>query len=205
MLADLSIKEFIKITASNSPFPGGGSVAALTAALAAGLCEMVAGLTVGKKGFEAVGEEMRETAARASELRNLFVECIDRDSEAFEGVVAAFKLPRETSKEKLKRSREIQKCLKEAALVPLKVAKCACRTMDLAQNAVLKGNRNALTDGVVGVMTARSSALSALCNVKINLRSIVDKEFVADISAQAERLEAEVLEKERRILSEVHV
>ncbi|MGD8720712.1 MAG: cyclodeaminase/cyclohydrolase family protein, partial [Desulfobacterales bacterium] len=117
MYADLSIKEYLKQTASAAPVPGGGSVAALSASLAVALAGMVAGLTVGRKGFEAVEQEMKETAAAAADLLNRCVEDIDRDPDAYRQVLAAYRLPKDSAADKAARSRAIQAAMKQAALV----------------------------------------------------------------------------------------
>ena len=177
-LADLTLKDFLSKTASKSPVPGGGSVAALSASLAASLSEMVAHLTIGKKGYEALEEEMQEIAKKAFQYRERLIRDIDRDSDAYNDVMAAFKLPKGTEQEQNNRKQAIQEALKNASLVPLGVAKNAFKIIELAGKVVKQGNKNAVTDGVVGVMMARTAVLSALYNVKINLASIKDMDFV---------------------------
>jgi formiminotetrahydrofolate cyclodeaminase len=203
MLADLSIKDFLKQTASDSPVPGGGSVAALCAALGAGLSEMVANLTVGKKGYESAEEEMKKIAKAASACREKLLNDVDRDSDAYNEVMRGFSLPKNTEAEKKKRTEAIQQALKTAALVPLEIAKDALEIMELSRKVVKKGNKNALTDGAVAAMTARTAALAAIYNVKINLKSIRDDIFVRNISEQANQIEAKVRQREKEILSAV--
>lgn len=203
MLIDLSVKDFLNKTASSSPVPGGGSMAALAGAVAAGLCEMVANLTIGRKGFEDVEEEMKDVAEKAIELRKNLTANIDRDSESYNEVMKAFKLPKDTDESRKERIRAIQDALKNAALVPLSVAKDAFNTMDLAEFVIKHGNKNAVTDGAVGVMMAKTAAFSALYNVKINLGSIKDESFVEKISGVVTKLESEVTAKEKQILSMV--
>ena len=117
-LTDLSIKEFLAKTASNSPVPGGGSIAALSAAIAASLSEMVARLTIGKKDYDSSKEEMQEIAKDAFQYRERLIRYIDKDSNAYNDVMAAFKLPKSTSQEHKNRKLAIQESLKKAALVP---------------------------------------------------------------------------------------
>ena len=181
MLADMNVKEFLEKTASNSPVPGGGSVAALSAGLAAALTEMVANLTIGKKGYEEAEEDMKEVAKKGASLRLQFVKDIDKDSDAFNEVMAAFKLPKETDEEKEARKSAIQEGSKSATLVPLQVAEDAFSMMEIIEKVVEKGNKNAVTDGAVAAMMARTAVLSALYNVKINLGSIKDTTFVEDV------------------------
>ena len=204
-LADLSIKEFLAKTASGSPVPGGGSVAALSAAIAAGLSEMVANLTIGKKGYEATEEQMKGIAKDAAEYRNKLIKDIDRDSDAYNDVLAAFRLPKGSEQEENIRKQAIQDTFKNASLVPLDVAKNAFKIIELADGVVKHGNKNAVTDGAVAVMMARTAVLSALYNVKINLSSIKDVRFVKRIRKDVTSLESEVENKEREILSGVSI
>jgi len=205
MLAKLSIVEFLGKTASSDPVPGGGSIAALSAALAASLSEMVANLTMGKKDYAPAEEEMKMISKEASRYRNKLFQDIDKDSDAYRQVIAAFKLPKDTEEEKEQREQAIQMGLKQAVLVPLGVAKDAFKIIDLAKQVVKKGNKNAVTDGAVAAMMARTAVLSALYNVKINLGSIKDSVFVDDVLKQIQHLEVEIIEKEKEVLLKVNL
>jgi formiminotetrahydrofolate cyclodeaminase len=205
LLANLKITEYLEKAAAGTAVPGGGSVAALNAALAAGLTEMVANLTIGKKGYEAVGEEMKDIAGKATELREKLTAAIDRDAEAYSEVMAAFKFARATDQEKEVRKLEIQKAFKHAALVPMEVANLAVKVIDLAGRAVGSGNKNAVTDGVVAAMNARTAALAALYNVKINLGSIEDDEFVKKLTREVNDLEQQAKAREQKILTSLKI
>jgi formiminotetrahydrofolate cyclodeaminase len=205
MLAEMSIKKFLEETASSAPVPGGGSVAALSAGVSAALIEMVAGLTIGKKGFEAVEGEMKEVAEKASKFREKFAADIDRDSDAYNAVAQAFKMPKDTDEQKAARSAAIQEGLKTAAKVPMEVAKDAFKLLDLAAIVVEKGNQNAVTDGAVAAMMARTAVHSALYNVKINLGSIKDAAFVEELKKQVEEIESRVNDIEKSILAKVNL
>ena len=204
-LADLSIKEFLEKTASGSPVPGGGSIAALSAAIAAGLSEMVANLTIGKKGYEATEKQMKVIKKAAADYRNKLIKDIDRDSDAYNDVLAAFRLPKSYELEENFRKQAIQDAFKKASLVPLDVAKNAFKIIELADGVVKHGNKNAVTDGAVAVMMARTAVLSALYNVKINLASIKDMDFVKRIRKDVTSLENEIEKKERKILSRLSI
>ncbi len=204
-LADLSIKEFLAKTASNSPVPGGGSIAALSAAIAASLSEMVAHLTIGKKGYEALEEEMQGIAKDALQYRERLIRYIDKDSDAYNDVMAAFKLPKGTEQERNNREGAIQEALINATLVPLDVARDAFKVIEMAGKIVKQGNKNAVTDAAVAVMMARTAALSALYNVKINLASIKDTNFVEKIREEIKHMESEIVNREREILSDVFI
>lgn len=203
MQADLSIKDFMSRLGANSAVPGGGTVAALGAALAAGLAEMVGNLTIGKKGYESQNLEMTAIAEAASEYREKLLLDMDRDSEAYAEVMNAFRLPKDTADEKNARTRAIQKGLKKAATVPLEVAGHALGIMELAGVAIEKGNRNAMSDGMVAVLMARAAGLAALYNVKINIASVSDRTFADVMAGRAEKMENAIRDMEDKLLSNV--
>jgi methenyltetrahydrofolate cyclohydrolase len=205
LLTNQKITAFLEKTASGTPVPGGGSVSALSAALGAGLAEMVANLTIAKKGYEAVEHEMKEIAETLQILREKLVAEVDKDSNAYRDVLATFKLPKDTEQEKEQRAEAIQGAMKNAARVPLGVAYDALQVMDLAEKAIRNGNRNAVSDGAVGTMMARTAVLGALYNVKINLASVKDKAFVEDMMREVNKLESRVHERETEILSYVTI
>ncbi|UCE54896.1 MAG: cyclodeaminase/cyclohydrolase family protein [Desulfobacterales bacterium] len=205
MLKNLTITEYFEKTACGEPVPGGGSIAALSAAAAASLSEMVANLTIGKKGYESVEAEMKEIAEVASGLRDKLIKDIDNDPEAYQQVMAAFKLPKMTKDEKNQRTKAIQDGLKKAALIPMGVAEDAFKTMELAEKVIKKGNKNAVTDGAVAAMAARTAVMAAVYNVKINLASIKDDVFVEKLTHKVQILERQVVIKEKEILSNVKI
>ena len=205
MLVDDKITEYLAKAAAGTAVPGGGSVAALNGALAAGLTEMVANLTVGKKGYEAVEEDMKALADKASQLRNKLTAAIDQDADAYTEVMAAYKLPKTTDEETSLRKQKIQDAIKHAALVPLEVARDALAVIDLAGRAIRKGNKNAASDGAVAAMNARTAALAAIYNVRINLSSIKDDAFVEKLAQEAEELQTQVVKRENDALSNVEI
>ncbi len=201
MLIDHKITDYLDKAAAGTAVPGGGSVAALNAALAAGLTEMVANLTIGKKGYEAVEDEMKTIAEEASQLRTKLTAAIDQDADAYTEVMAAYKLPKTTDYDIALRKQKIQYAIKHAALVPLEVARNALAVIDLAGRAIRKGNKNAASDGAVAAMNARTAALAAIYNVRINLSSIEDDAFVEELAQEVKELETGVVEKENEALS----
>ena len=205
MLKDLTITEFLQQTASSEPLPGGGCTAALNAALAASLTEMVANLTIGRREFEAVEDEMINIAETSAALRKKLQNEIDNDAHAYREVLAAFKLPKNTEEEKNRRSDAIQQAFKAAATVPLGVARDALKIMDLASRAIAKGNQNAVTDGAVGVLVSRAAVLAAIYNVKVNLSAIKDPDFVEALAREVEALEGQAIEKEKQILDPLEI
>lgn len=203
MLIDLNVKEFVSETASNSPVPGGGSVAALAGALGVALATMVANLTVGKEKYAAVEAEMQDIIKKGDDIREKLVVLVDKDATSFDGVMKAFKLPKETDEEKAARSAVIQKEYKYAATVPFETAELSMAIMDLAEVVVEKGNPNAVTDGAVAAMMSRTAVLSALLNVKINLGSIKDEAFVTELTEKVVALEKKVSVRETEVLAKV--
>ena len=171
MLADLTIKDFLAETAGSAPVPGGGSISALNGAIAAALTDKVAHLTVGKKKYAEVEGQMKPIAIEAALIRERLTEYIDKDSEAYDRVFSAFKLPKETPDEQVIRTNAIQSATKEAAIVPMRVAEEIGSVMETIIYVAHKGNQNAVTDACVAMMAARTCVLGALLNVRINLTS----------------------------------
>lgn len=202
-LRKLTVEGFINETASFSPAPGGGSIAALNAASSAALITMVANLTLGKEKYAAVEGDMKEVAAKAGALKDDFLALIDEDSNAFNKIMAAFKLPKDTDEAKKARSAAIQDATKGAALVPFKVGQKANELFALAEEVITKGNQNAITDGAVAAMNARAAVRGAFLNVKINLGSIKDGLFVEDLQKKMAEIENEVDAREKALLGKV--
>ena len=203
-LRKLTVEGFINETASSSPAPGGGSVAALNAASSAALIAMVADLTIGKEKYKASEEEMKDIA-KAGALKDQFLSLIDEDSNAFNKIMAAFKLPKDTDEAKKARSAAIQEATKGAALVPFKVGETANTLFALAEAVILRGNPNAVTDGAVAAMNARAAVRGAFLNVKINLGSIKDQVFVDDLKAKMAVIEKDVDAREQALLNKVNL
>jgi formiminotetrahydrofolate cyclodeaminase len=199
-MKNLTINEFAKIVASDSPVPGGGSIAALCGALSAALSEMVANLTVTKKKYADSKEEMNAIINKASQLRDKLLNYIEEDSLAYKKVMEAYKLPKETEEEKCLRLERIQEGLKVAASVPLEVAETSFEIFPLVEVVVLRGNSSSVTDALVGAMMARTGVLSAILNIRINLESIKDGEFVRVLKEKADILEEKANQFEKKIL-----
>lgn len=202
-LKSLSVKEFIDKVTGNDPVPGGGSVSALNGSLAASLAAMVANLTVGRKKYAEVNDEMEQISARMTEQSAKLLADVDRDAEAYDRVFAAFKLPKETDEEKAVRKEAIQRETKYAAEVPMEVARTASELLPMIDAAARRGNSNAVTDATVAMMCARTAVIGALLNVRINLTSITDEAFVKTMTVEADRLEAVAVEAEHKLLEYV--
>lgn len=203
-LVDMTVAGFIEELASDSPAPGGGSVSALNGAIAAALTSMVGNLTIGKKKYADVEEEMREIVSKTTEIQKELLEAVDKDTDAFNVVFAAFKWPKETEEEKAARSAEIQRGTKIAADVPMAVAEKAVDLMPLIEKVIMKGNQNSITDACCAMMACRYAVIGALLNVRINLGSIKDEAFVKEHADRAAELEKLVNETEQRVLAHVY-
>ena len=199
-MQDMNVRELIELTASNAPAPGGGAIAALSGAFGAALAAMVGSLTLGKKGYEDAQEEMAEMTDKGKNLAKKLLAAMDKDANSFNGYMAALGMPKGTEEEKTIRRAAMQDALKSASLVPLNTAKTAAEVFPLAEAAVKSGNRNAVTDGLVAAMMARTAVLGALLNVKINLGSIKDEDFVQELQAACGALQEEAIAAEQRIL-----
>ena len=182
MLTTKNLSDFIDEVASNSPAPGGGSVSALCGALGSALTAMVCRLTIGKKNYEGVQDEMLATLGQADELRAKLNGLIDRDTEAFNLVMKAFTLPKITDDEKRIRSEAIQTATKQATLVPLEVMKLCEQAMGIAATVAERGNVNSITDAGVAGLILKAGCEGAALNVQINLATLKDKTFVDETS-----------------------
>lgn len=191
-LASLTINGFVDELASDSPAPGGGSVAALAGALAAGLASMVANLTHGRKAYLAHNETMDELAVQAQKLKAKLLDLIDRDTEAFDRVMAAFGLPKKTDEDKAAREAAVQAATKEAAAVPFETLSLMVEAARLAKIAAEFGNTNLTPDAGVAGLCAALAARGAAYNVRVNLDNLTDQIFADRMRADADQLLAEV-------------
>lgn len=185
-----SVHGFLSRVASAQPTPGGGSVAALAGALATALTQMVSGLTVGKKKYVAVEDEMKQIAVDAAELRRELHDLIERDAASYEHVRRAYSMPRESEAEKAARQDAIREALIFAAEVPLETARAAVRAAALAAAVTDRGNTNAVTDACVAALLAESACKGAALNVRINVTSLDEAgaQRGAELSAEARAL-----------------
>ncbi len=178
------MKEFLERIAAKSPTPGGGSVAAMAGAMACSLAEMVCNLTIGKKKYRDVEEEMIMMRKKMNEYREKFLNLVDEDADAFNEVMKAYK-----------EKGDVEKALKKAAFVPYKTAK---NCLSIINNLIIiaeKGNKNSITDAGVAALMAISSFKSALLNVKINLKYIEDKNYKENMSKEIEEMSKEMEKK----------
>jgi formiminotetrahydrofolate cyclodeaminase len=178
MPAKRTITSFLDELASSSPAPGGGSVAALAGALGAALTSMVCNLTVGKKKYADIEVEMKKILSQSEALRKQFTELVDKDTAAFNKVMEAFGLPKDTDPQKALRAAAIRGATKEATQVPLEVMKHCIDALALAQQVAAKGNPNSVSDAGVSGLMLHAACQGAALNVRINLAGLGDAEFV---------------------------
>lgn len=183
-----TLEQFLASVAAATPTPGGGTVSAVVGALGVSLARMASGLARGKKGYEDVQTDLVALEARAEAVQERLLALADRDSEAFDGVLAATRLPRGTDAERASRVEAMQVAYRKATEVPLETMEACVDALELAAVAVEKGNRGATTDGAVAVLLAEAGLRGASLNAKVNLASIKDEAFRAAAEAKMDRL-----------------
>lgn len=203
-LVDLTVKGFVEETASESPAPGGGSVSAAMGALGAALGTMVANLSSHKRGWDERWEEFSDWAERGKRSWSELIDLIDKDTDAFNGLMAAFGLPRSSDEEKAIRKDTIQLATRVAIEVPLRVMKVSLEAMEVLGAMAETGNPNSVSDAGVGALAARSAVIGAYLNVRINAAGLDDKAFVEEALAEAGALAESAKELESEILRLVY-
>lgn len=203
-LADMTITEFANETASESPAPGGGSVSACMGALGAALGTMVANLSAHKKGWDDRWEEFSDWAEKGKQYQDRLLALIDEDTQAFNGIMTAFGLPKNTDEEKAKRTEAIQSATKNAMEIPFQVMQTSYQSMEVMLAMVKTGNPNSVTDAGVGALAARSAVLGAALNVRVNAGGLNDKEYVDNMLREVNELLEKTIEKEKEILQVVN-
>lgn len=192
MLADRTITAFAQELASDSPAPGGGSVAALAGALAAALAAMVGRLTVGKEKYKDSWNEMEDVQNKADALCATLLDLMEKDTEAFNAYMAAMKLPKDTDAAKAARKEAMQNAAKGSTAVPLQTMEACLEAAKLGERAAKAGNPNALSDAASAVMLARAGGRAALYNVMINLSGIADAAFAEQYKNRSNAVMAEL-------------
>lgn len=183
-----TLETFLDSLAGHAAAPGGGSAAAATGAMGAALVSMVCNLTIGRDKYAAVEDQMKEIMIRSEALRAKLTELIQEDVGAFEAVMAAYRMPKDTAKEKTARTIAIQEKTKKAALTPLATARACVEVIELATSVAEIGNPNVASDGGVAVFCAQAGLKGAVLNVLINLSAIKDQTFVADLQADLDQI-----------------
>ena len=200
-LIDLTVKHFAEETSRESPAPGGGTIAAYMGALAAALGTMVANLSSHKRGWDTQWEKFSRWADRGQEQIAELLELVDEDTEAFNRIMSAFALPKQTAEDKAARSKAIQEATLYATQVPLHTMQAAYCTFDICRAMAEEGNPNSVSDAGVGALAARAAVLGAGLNVKINAGGLKDRETADRLIAEANQLIAKANEAEKEIMN----
>lgn len=190
-LSETSIKTFLEIVASDSPAPGGGSVAAAVGAMGASLASMYCRLTIGKEKYSEVKNLFKQKLQTTENIRKEFTTLIDRDTEAFNQIMKAYRLPKNTESEKKERRKQIQNAYKKASEIPLKTAKKSKHLLEILERIGKKGNENAITDAATSALCGITALKAAILNIKINLNSIEDDDYVHATQQKIEKLKAD--------------
>lgn len=188
MIKSMKIEGFMEVLSSREPVPGGGGASALAGALGNALGQMVANLTIGKKRYALVEEEMMELLDRMRELQQDFLALADKDAEVFAPLARCYSLPAFTEEEKAYKDKVMEERLLDASLVPLEIMEKAAEMLDIMDVLADKGSRLAVSDVGVGVQFIRTAVLGAVMNVYINTKSMKNREKASELNDRAERL-----------------
>lgn len=203
-LTDMTLTAFADETASESPAPGGGSIAAYMGALGAALGAMVANLSAHKAGWDDRWEEFSDAAVKGRGILDRLIALVDEDTEAFNRIMAVFAMPKSSPEEKAARSAALQEATLYATQVPLRTMKTSFEAFDLLDQMAANGNPASISDVGVGALAARSAVLGAHLNVKINAAGLKDREKADAILAEAAKIAADAEEREKKVLSAVN-
>ena len=193
-IADKTCSEFVEILGTKAPVPGGGGASALVGAVGTALGSMVASLTVGKKKYADVEEEMQNLRDKAVGLQKELLHLVDRDAEVFEPLSKAYGMPKETEAEKAEKARVMEAALKDACMVPMEIMEKCCEAIDLLAEFAVKGSVLAISDAGVGAVCCKAALQGASLNVYINTKSMADREFAEALNKKCD----EMLEKYTR-------
>lgn len=200
MLADLTIREYLAKTAGENFVPAGGSASALGAALAASLTEKIANVIVFRQEDAEIKSQLRNIAECMNALREEFTQCIDRDVDAYNELLEAYKMPEETNEEKMSRDEQVQKSILIAAMVPFDVAEMAMKMMDFISEVAKLADKKMATDVCTAMSFARSAVVSAILIVKENLFPLKSKQIVQELTKKSLDIENNAIQKEQELL-----
>lgn len=195
MVTENSVTNFMELLASASPVPGGGGAAALAGVLGAALGSMVGNLTIGKKKYENVQEDIRVLLKKAAKLRKALLALVDEDAEAFEPLSKAYGLPKSTPEEIEKRDKIMETCLRAACVVPEKIMDTILEVIKLHEELMYKGSAIVISDVGVGVTMCRAAISGAALNIYVNTKYMKDRDYAAELNSQADKMLAEGLDR----------
>ena len=199
-LNKLSIREFANVTASESPAPGGGSISAYVGALGSSLMAMVANLSANKRGWEDQVDYFSKVAHEGQKIKDVLLLLVDEDTQAFDKVMQAFGMPKETDEDKAKRKAAIQAANTFAAEVPLRVMQTAFSAFPLIKEMVEKGNQNSISDGAVGALCTRTAIEGAYMNIRVNVGGLTDAKVKEELLQKANDILTKAKEQEKEII-----
>ena len=202
-LIHMTLSQFADTTASEAPAPGGGSIAAYAGALGAALATMVANLSAHKRGWDDRWEEFSAHAEKGLALQDKLMQLVDRDTAAFDAIMAAYGMPKATEAQQSQRHQAIQDATRNAIDIPMQVAQIAHEGLALTADMANEGNPNSVTDAGVGAMCLRTAVLGAVLNARINCGDLEDADYVAQIESQCAKLVQGAMRQEAEILGTV--
>ncbi|HFB99434.1 MAG TPA: glutamate formimidoyltransferase [Phaeodactylibacter sp.] len=203
-LLNLNLRAFSNETASESPAPGGGSISAYVGALGVSLAAMVANLSSHKRGWDDQWEEFSEWAERAQVIKDTLLRLVDEDTNAFNAIMDAFRLPKGTADEKTKRSKAIQDATRYAIEIPFKVMETSFQSFEIIKEMTKIGNPNSVTDAGVGALCARAAVHGSYLNVKVNTSGLKDKKYVTEVLKKGKQILQKTDKYEKEILKIVN-
>ena len=198
-----TIKDFIQVLSSKEPVPGGGGASALIGSIGIALGNMVGSLTVGKKKYADVEEDIKILMQKAEGLAEKFQELIDKDAESFAPLAAAYALPKDTEEEKDERTRVMEAALETASLAPLEIMETVCEAVDVVSEFAAKGSKLAISDAGVAAIALRSALLGASLNVFINTASMQNRALAEELEGRANKMIEEYGTKAEEIFKSV--
>ena len=201
--SDKSCSEFVEVLATKAPVPGGGGASAMVGALATALGNMVGSLTVGKKKYAAVEEEMWALKDRSDRLQKDFLHLVERDAEVFEPLARAYSMPKNTEEEKAEKARVMEIVLRDACSVPMEIMEKCCEAIDIIAVFAEKGSVIAISDAGVGAAFAKAALKGASLNVYINTKSMADRALAEELNAKCDRMLEEYTGKADAIFDSV--
>lgn len=203
MIGSMTIQEFLDVLSSKEPVPGGGGASALAGALGNALGQMVSNLTIGKKKYALVEDEIKELAERMKGIQGQFTQLADQDAKVFAPLAKCYSLPSDTEEEKAYKAEVMEARLLDASLVPMEIMEKAAEMLEIMDILADKGSRMAVSDVGVGVQFIRTALLGAVMNVYINTKSMKNREKAEEMNEKAERLIREGTEAADRIYQKV--
>lgn len=201
---EYSCENFVDVLSTKEPVPGGGGASALVAAIGMALGNMVGSLTVGKKKYADVEEDIISLKEKAAKLQKEFINLVEEDAKAFEPLSRAYGMPKDTDEEKAEKDRVMELVLKDACLVPMDIMRKCCEAIEVCEEFAQKGSVIAISDAGVGAALLRSALLGASLNVFINTKSMKNRDYAEEINREAENMIAEYVKRADDIFNNVN-